>query len=58
MATQLESTKAINTLKSKAIKKGGYAKYKSQILEACANHKEMFGTDLTPKHLLNGGTEV
>ena len=50
--TQLQSTKAISTLKSKAIKKGGYAKYKSEILEACANHKEMFGTDLTPKHLV------
>ena len=52
MATQLESTKAINSLKSKAIKKGGYAKFKDEILLACANHKEMFGTDLTPKHLV------
>ena len=50
--TQLESTKAINTLKSKAIKKGGYAKFKNQILEACKLHLEMFGTDLTPKHLV------
>lgn len=51
MTTQLESTKSINSLKSKAIKKGGYAKYKDAILLACANHKEMFGTDLTPKRL-------
>ena len=56
--TQLESTKAINSLKSKAIKKGGYAKYKIQILEACKLHLKMFSTDLTPKQLLNGGTEV
>ena len=58
MTTQLESTKAINSLKSKAIKKGGYSKFKDAILLACANHKEMFGTDLTPNHLLNCGTEV
>lgn len=52
MKTQLESTKAINTLKLKAIKKGGYLKFKNQILEACAKHKELFGTDLTPLHLV------
>ena len=52
MTTQLESTKAINTLKLKAIKKGGYAKFKDAIILACANHKEMFGVDLTPKHLV------
>lgn len=51
MTTQLESTKAINNLKAKAIKKGGYTKCKTQILEACAKHKELFGTDLTPLHL-------
>lgn len=52
MEAQLESTKAINSLKSKAIKKGGYEKFKSEILEACKLHLENFGTDLTPKHLL------
>jgi len=52
MKTQLESTKAINSLKLKAIKKGGMQKFKSQILEACKLHLEMFGTDLTPKHLV------
>jgi hypothetical protein len=50
--TQLQSTKAINDLKSKAIKKGGYSNLKDQILTACAKHKETFGTDLTPKHLV------
>ncbi len=53
MKNQLESTKSINTLKVKAIRSGGYAKFKNQILEACAKHKELFGTDLTPKNLLN-----
>ena len=48
---QLESTKAINSLKLKAIKKGGYAKFKNQILLACKFHLEMFGTDLTPLQL-------
>ena len=52
MTTQLQSTKAINTLKVKAIKKGGYVNFKNQILDACAKHKEMFGTDLTPKQLM------
>ena len=51
--TQLESTKKINTLKSKAIKKGGYSQFTNQILEACKLHFEKFGTDLTPRHLLN-----
>ena len=52
MTTQLKSTKAINSLKVKAIRNGGYTKFKNQILEACAKHKELFGTDLTPKHLV------
>jgi hypothetical protein len=52
MTTQLESTKAINNLKAKAIKKGGYAKFKNEILNACKIHFELFGTDLTPKHLV------
>ena len=51
MTTQLESTKKINKLKSTAIKRGGYLKYKTQIIDACAKHKELFGVDLTPKHL-------
>lgn len=50
--TQLESTKEINDLKAKAIKNGGYAKFKTQILIACSKHKELFGTDLTPLHLM------
>ena len=52
MTTQLESTKAINSLKVKAIRNGGYKRFKTQILEACAKHKELFGSDLTPLHLL------
>lgn len=51
MTTKLDSTKHINNLKAKAIKKGGYAKFKNQILLACEKHKELFGSDLTPKHL-------
>lgn len=50
--TQLQSTKTINSLKSKAIKKGCYAKFKIQMLGACELHFEMFGIDLTPKHLV------
>jgi hypothetical protein len=50
--TRLDSTKAINSLKVKAIRKGGYAKFKDQILVACALHLELFGIDLTPKHLI------
>lgn len=50
--TQLQSTQAINNLKAKAIRKGGYAKFIEQILTACAKHKQLFGTDLTPKHLV------
>ena len=50
--TQLQSTKEINKLKAKAIRKGGYSKFKVQILEACTKHKELFGADLTPKHLV------
>jgi hypothetical protein len=49
--SKLESTKAINSLKLKAIKKGGYAKLKAEILEACKKHFELFGTDLTPSQL-------
>lgn len=52
MTNQLESTKAINTLKAKAIKKGGYLKFKNEILLACKKHLEMFGSDLTPLHLV------
>lgn len=50
--TRLESTKAINNLKIKAIRNGGYAKFKTEILNMCAKHFELFGSDLTPKHLL------
>jgi hypothetical protein len=53
MTTQLASTKQINSLKLKAIKKGGYEKFKNEILEACKNHFENYGVDLTPKQLLN-----
>lgn len=49
--TQLESTKAINALKVKATRNGGYKKYKNAIIEACKAHKELFGIDLTPKHI-------
>jgi len=52
MTTKLESTKTINSLKAKAIKNGGYAKFRTQILNACAKHKELFGNDLTPLHLV------
>ncbi|MES2240459.1 MAG: hypothetical protein V4497_09410 [Bacteroidota bacterium] len=48
MTTQLESTKAINNLKAKAIKNGGYDKFRNQILESCAKHNQLFGTDYTP----------
>lgn len=51
MKTQLESTKEINSLKIKAIKKGGYLKFKNEILMVCENHKKLFGNDLTPKQL-------
>jgi hypothetical protein len=50
--TRLESTKSINNLKVKAIRNGGFVKFKNQILDACAKHKELFGIDLTPKHLV------
>lgn len=50
--TSLESTKAINKLKVKAIRNGGYLKFKKEILDACAKHKSLFGSDLTPKHLV------
>ena len=53
MTTQLASTKQINSLKLKARKKGGYQKFKIEILEACKNHFENYGVDLTPKQLLN-----
>ena len=48
---RLESTKAINQLKLRAIKNGGYTKYSKQILKACEAHLEIFGYDLTPKQL-------
>jgi len=49
--TKLESTIQINNLKASAIKYGGYAKFKRQILSACADHLVRFGVDMTPKHL-------
>lgn len=49
--TQLQSTKAINSLKVKAIKKGGYLKFKNEILTLCKNHFILFGIDLTPIQL-------
>lgn len=49
--TQLQSTQAINILKAKAIRKGGYAKFKDAILLACEVHKNLFGSDLTPNQL-------
>jgi hypothetical protein len=52
MTTQLKSTKKINNLKLKAIKKGGYLKFKNEILLACELHKKLFGTDLIPKQLV------
>ena len=50
--TRLESTKKINSLKMTAIRNGGYIRFKKQILEMCAKHKEFFGIDLTPKQLM------
>ena len=49
---RLESTKAINKLKLRAIKNGGYTKYSKQILRACATHLEAYGNDLTPQQLI------
>lgn len=48
---ELQSTKQINSLKVKAIRNGGFSKYKDQIIEKCKQHFEAFGIDLTPKHL-------
>mgnify|MGYP003647164035 CR=1 FL=1 len=48
MKTRLESTKAINQLKVRAIKNGGYAKHMTKIIAACTAHKAAFGIDLTP----------
>lgn len=48
---QLQSTKAINQLKLKAIRHGGYRKFKMQIELACDKHLQEFGVDLFPKHL-------
>ena len=48
--TRLESTKNINNLKAKAIKKGGYKKFESIIISACKEHFNKFGIDLTPNH--------
>jgi len=50
--SQLDSTKAINNLKIKAIKNGGYYKFRMKIIASCEKHLELFGVDLTPKHLL------
>lgn len=50
-ANQLKSTKAINSLKLRAIKNGGYKKHATKIIEACALHKKLFNIDLTPKQL-------
>jgi hypothetical protein len=49
---RLESTKEILSLKEKAIRNGGYKKYKNSILEMCAKHKELYDVDLTPKQFL------
>ncbi len=49
--TRLESTNKLNALKAKAIKKGGYLKFKQEILTACKIHFENFGIDLTPLQL-------
>lgn len=51
MKAELESTKKINALKLKAIKQGGYDKFKNIIIEACLIHKSKFGKDLTPIQL-------
>ena len=49
--TQLESTKMVNSLKLKFIKKGGYEKFKKQLKLVCELHHKEFGVDLYPKHL-------
>ena len=51
MKTELESTKSINALKVYAINRGGYLKFKRQILRECKLHFIMFGVDLAPNDL-------
>ena len=46
--TRLESTKKINNIKAKALKKGGYHKSKDLIIAMCGLHLIAFGNDLTP----------
>lgn len=48
---QLQSTKAINSIKVRAIKQGGYNTNREAIIEACNLHKELYNVDLTPKQL-------
>lgn len=48
---RLDSTKKINALKIKAIRNGGYAKFKEKIKAACEEHSAKFGVDLLPKQL-------
>ena len=47
--TKLESTKQVNSIKLSAIRKGGYDKHKSAIINECKRHLVQFGDDLTPK---------
>lgn len=49
--SKLQSTKAINALKVRAINNGGYKKNRSEIILACAKHRNQYGVDLTPKHI-------
>lgn len=49
--TQLESTKYINDLKLKAIKKGGYHKLEKEIRLECKRHLDRFNVDLMPNQL-------
>ena len=50
--SNLESTKAINKLKLRAIKNGGYAKHATKIMKACELHLSTFGVDHRPKQLI------
>ena len=50
--SNLESTKAINKLKLRAIKNGGYAKHSAKIMKACELHLATFGVDHRPKQLI------
>ncbi len=47
----LKSLKRINELKAKAIKNGGYEKFKNQLSTLCELHRAEFGVDFYPKHL-------